>query len=66
MMITTFQESDRNQQATLMMAPKNPSKPKTTTDQQRAVIDTKQPPATNQPVRKTDPSNTPFESEEEE
>lgn len=65
MMTNMFQESDRNQQATLMMAPRSPVKPKTTADQQRAVIDTKQPPATNQPIRKTDPSSTPFENEEE-
>ncbi len=60
-----FQESDRNQQATLMMAPRSPVKPKNTSDQQRAVIDTKQPPPTNQPVRKTDPSRTGFNDEEE-
>lgn len=59
-----FQQSDRNQQATLMMAPRSPVKPKTTADQQRAVTDTKQPPATNQPTQKTDPSRTSFDEEE--
>lgn len=38
---------------------------KTNTENQKVVQDTKQPSATNQPIRKTDPSHHSFADEEE-